>query len=252
MASTHTRIRPPDDSTTARHSTAGWRDRRQCTSMNQPMVAQKATSMAGVRNSGLKPGTSLSALCAALAGQPVSMALQNSHRVAAHRVSTMTENQSMALMAPRFMVSRPKAAMMASGGSSSSSWPCSGAGWNRATLLALLGGRVEQGQQGGHAGERDRHHDVQHAALAAPGVHGPGGERPGRPEEPHAHAQEVAQRLRRRQRDLRIVPLHPGARPAPGRPGSSCAYRAGIRAPRGRAAASAFARVGDGCGAAYA
>jgi hypothetical protein len=34
----------------------------------------------------------------------------------------------MALMAPRFMVSRPNAAMTASGGSSTSSWPVRAAG----------------------------------------------------------------------------------------------------------------------------
>jgi hypothetical protein len=41
-------------------------------------------------------------------------------------VSTITENQSMALMAPRFMVGKPKAAMIASGGSSLSRSPFSG------------------------------------------------------------------------------------------------------------------------------
>ena len=112
------------------YSTDGRREMRQYTSTNQPAVAASATRKAIQPSSGVKPGTSLSAFLAARAGQPVSLAIQKIQITAAHKVSAITENQSMALMAPRFMVSRPKAAITASGGSSGSSWPCSGAGWN--------------------------------------------------------------------------------------------------------------------------
>src|SRR5450830_613504 len=65
------------------------------------------------------------------------MANQNNHSVAAQMVSTITENQSMALMAPRFMVNRPNAAITASGGSNGSSWLWSGAGWHSAKMASM-------------------------------------------------------------------------------------------------------------------
>jgi len=100
-------------------------------------VAASATRKAIQPSSGWKPGTSLSAFLAAWAGQPVSLAIQNTQMMAAQAVSAITENQSMALMAPRFMVSRPKAAITASGGSSISNWPCSGAGLNRVSRAPM-------------------------------------------------------------------------------------------------------------------
>src|SRR5450830_1748772 len=65
------------------------------------------------------------------------MANQNNHSVAAQMVSTITENQSMALMAPRFMVNRPNAAITARGGSNGSNWLWSGAGWHSAKMASM-------------------------------------------------------------------------------------------------------------------
>jgi hypothetical protein len=84
-------------------------------------------------NSGLKPGTSLRAFLASCAGQPVSLAIQNIQTSPPSRVSTITENQSIALIAPRFIVGRPNAAISAIGGSSFSRSPLSGMGSHRIT-----------------------------------------------------------------------------------------------------------------------
>ena len=96
--------------------------------MIQPMLAAAATTKATMPTSGLKPGTSLSAFLASWAGQPVSLAIQNSQISAPSMVSTITENQSIALIAPRFMVGRPKAAISASGASILRKSPFSSAG----------------------------------------------------------------------------------------------------------------------------
>ena len=113
-----------------------WRDTRQRTSQIQPIVTAAATVKLMMPNSGVKPGTSFKALCESLAGQPVSFAIQNSQTRAASVVSAITENQSMALIAPRFMVGRPNAAIRASGGSSFSKSPFSGVGSHRITAVS--------------------------------------------------------------------------------------------------------------------
>ena len=59
----------------------------------------------------------MAAFLAIPAGQPVFAAVHATQMNRAQMVSVMTENQSMALMAPRFMVGKPIAASMASGGS---------------------------------------------------------------------------------------------------------------------------------------
>src|SRR5690606_2927276 len=99
---------PPEDSTTARHSTVGRREMRQCTIQIQARVAAAANRKISRLNSGLKPGAILKAFFAICAGQPVCLASQPSQMKTAQVDSIMTENQSTALMAPRFMVGRPK------------------------------------------------------------------------------------------------------------------------------------------------
>ncbi|EEF26562.1 conserved hypothetical protein, partial [Ricinus communis] len=69
---------------------------------------------------------------------------------------------------------------------------------------------MEQGQQQAHADEGQRHHDVQHAPLPAPGPHRPRGERPRRPEEPDADAEEELDRGPARPVQLQPVPAQPG------------------------------------------
>ena len=90
------------------------------------MLAHAATMNGAALNCGTKPGSSLSAFLANCAGTPVSFAAQNIHNRPASMVSTITENQSIALIVPRFMVGRPNAAMMASGGNSLSRSPFCG------------------------------------------------------------------------------------------------------------------------------
>jgi hypothetical protein len=82
-----------------------------------PADAAAAIRKVSRLNSGLKPGAILNAFFAVCAGQPVCLAIQPIQMKMAQVDSIMTENQSTALIAPRFIVGKPKAARIASMGS---------------------------------------------------------------------------------------------------------------------------------------
>src|SRR4051794_862422 len=103
--------------------------------MIQPIVAEAAISRAIKLNSGLNPGASLNAFFAIWAGQPVCFAIQPTQMKAAQVVRVITENQSTALIAPRFMVGKPNAARIASGGNRGSKVLSSKCGLNIASTI---------------------------------------------------------------------------------------------------------------------
>jgi len=116
MSSTHVKVVPAADITTARHITFGALDVRHLTTLTHKAVTTSAAISANQLNSGTKPGTFLATFLAHPAGMLVVIANHITQINVPSKVKVNKENQSMKLITVRLMIGRLKHAQITKGG----------------------------------------------------------------------------------------------------------------------------------------
>jgi hypothetical protein len=119
MSNNQHKVLPVAARTKLFHNALGCLPNRQRTNQSHATVPENAAATGQIEKSIAKPGARRATFAAGLTGYPVSMAIQTTHTVSAHREKNTTENQSTKAATDRFRVGSANAATSDSEGNAS-------------------------------------------------------------------------------------------------------------------------------------